>query len=124
MKRLIIAGILAIIIASIHFGGNIYIKNVIRESNQLLQDCIAEYKEKGSPEVAAKNLKDYWGERENFLSVFAHHDNLDEIERAIDSLSVYSQTENSEIFYEYSGTVKTLLHQLLEDNSFNMHSIL
>ncbi len=124
MKRLIVAGVIAILIAGIHFSGNIYIKNVIKESNKLLHDCITEYNENGNPELAAEKLKDYWDESENFLSVFAHHDNLDEIERAIASLSVYSKTKNSEIFYEYSGTVKTLLHQLLEDNSFNMHSVL
>ncbi len=124
MKRLIAAGVIAVIIAAIHFSGNIYIKKVIKESNHLLESCITEYKKSANPEVAAKKLKNYWDKQEDYLSVFAHHDNLDEIERAINSLSVYSQTENSEIFYEYSGTVKTLLHQLLEDNSFNMHSIL
>ena len=124
MKRLIASGIIAVIIAVIHFSGNIYIKNVINESNHLLENCIEEYKNDENPESAAKKLKDYWGKQEDYLSVFAHHDHLDEIERAINSLSVYSKTKNSEIFHEYSGTVKTLLHQLLEDNSFNMHSIL
>lgn len=124
MKRLIAAGVITIIIATIHFCGSVYIKNVIKESNDLLKICIEEYKSEANPERAAKKLKDYWGEHEDYLSIFAHHDNIDEIERAIDSLAVYSKTENSEIFYEYSGAVKTLLHQLQEDNSFNMHSIL
>ena len=124
MKRLIAVGVITVIIAVIHFSGNVYIKNVIKESNHLLENCIEEYKNEAKPELAAKQLKDYWGKQEEYLSIFAHHDNLDEIERAIDSLAVYSKTENSEIFYEYSGAVKTLLHQLQEDNSFNMHSIL
>lgn len=124
MKRLIAVGIITVIIAVIHFSGNVYIKKVIKESNHLLENCIEEYNNDANPELAAKKLKNYWGEQEDFLSVFAHHDNLDEIEKAIDSLTVYSKTKNSEIFYEYSGTVKTLLHQLMEDNSFNMHSIL
>ena len=31
MKRLIASGIIAVIIAVIHFSGNVYIKNVIKE---------------------------------------------------------------------------------------------
>ena len=124
MKRLIAAGVLTIIIAIIHFCGSIYIKNVIKESNSLLAECVNEYKEASSPQEKALDLEKYWSERESYLSIFAHHDNIDEIESAISSLVVYSSTKNSEIFYEYSGTVKTLLHQLLEDNSFSMHSIL
>ena len=124
MKRLIAAGVLTVIIAIIHFSGNIYIKNVIKECNEILDNCVSEYKINASPQEKAKKLQEYWGKKEDLLSVFSRHDNIDEIERAIDSLAVYSKTKNSEIFYEYSGTVKTLLHQLYEDNSFNMHSIL
>ncbi len=124
MKRLIVAGVLIVVISIIHFGGNMYIKNVIKESKNMLEECIDEYKSGENSEAAAEKLKNYWGEKEDFLSVFAHHDNIDEIELAINSLTVYSKIKDTEIFYEYSGTVETLLHQLLEDNSFNMHSIL
>lgn len=124
MKRLIAAGVLTVIIAIIHFSGTVYIKNVIDEANTLLAECVTEYSENSSPKEKAVELEEYWGKRESYLSIFAHHDNIDEIESAINSLVVYSSTENSEIFYEYSGTVKTLLHQLMEDNSFSMHSIL
>ncbi len=124
MKRLIAAAVLTIIIAAIHFSGNIYIKNVIKESNKLVETCIEDYKKDISPKVHADKLKTYWSDNEDYLSIFAHHDNIDQIELAIDTLNVYSETKDSEIFYEYSGTVKTLLHQLYEDNSFSMHSIL
>ncbi|MBR2039860.1 MAG: DUF4363 family protein [Clostridia bacterium] len=124
MKRLIAAGVLTVIIAIIHFSGTIYIKNVIDEANSLLDECVTEYSENSSPKEKAVELEEYWSKRESYLSIFAHHDNIDEIESAINSLVVYSSTKNSEIFYEYSGTVKTLLHQLMEDNSFSMHSIL
>ncbi len=124
MKRLIAAAIIAAIVAVIHFTGNIYIKNVIKECNVQLETIVADYKKDISPKENAEKLSKYWGEKEDFLSVFARHDNIDEIELAIDTLAVYSETKDSEIFYEYSGTVKTLLHQLYEDNSFSMHSIL
>ncbi len=124
MKRLIAAISLGIIISAVHFSGNFYIKKVIRESDVLVDACIENYNSNSTPTTEAQSLKEYWSKREDLLSVFAHHDSVDEIERAIDSLVVYSATENSEIFYEYSGTVKTLLHQLKEDNSFTVHSIL
>ena len=124
MKRLIAAAVIAAIVAVIHFTGNIYIKNVIKECNVQLETIVADYKKDISPKENAEKLRKYWGENEDFLSIFARHDNIDEIELAIDTLAVYSETKDSEIFYEYSGTVKTLLHQLYEDNSFSMHSIL
>ena len=124
MKRLIAAAVIAAIVAVIHFTGNIYIKNVIKECNVQLETIVADYKKDISPKENAEKLRKDWGEKEDFLSIFARHDNIDEIELAIDTLAVYSETKDSEIFYEYSGTVKTLLHQLYEDNSFSMHSIL
>lgn len=124
MKRLIAAAVIAAIVAVIHFTGNIYIKNVIKECNVQLETIVADYKRDISPKENAEKLRKYWGEKEDILSIFARHDNIDEIELAIDTLAVYSETKDSEIFYEYSGTVKSLLHQLYEDNSFSMHSIL
>ncbi len=124
MKRLIAAAILALIISAVHFTGNIYIKSVIDKSNNLLEECIVSYQKEAKPTESAERLKNFWSENEDLMSVFAHHDNIDEIEHAIDTLAVYSSTEDSEIFYEYSGTVKTLLHQLYEDNSLTMHSVL
>ena len=124
MKRLIAAVVIAVIVTEIHFTGNIYIKNVIKECNVQLETIVTDYKKYISPKEHADKLKKYWAENEDYLSVFARHDNIDEIELAIDTLAVYAETKDSEIFYEYSGTVKTLLHQLYEDNSFSMHSIL
>lgn len=124
MKRLIAAAVLTVILAVIHFSGNIYIKKVIKESNILVEGCITEYKNEVSPKKKVDQLQNYWTDNEDWLSLFARHDNIDEIELAIDMLAIYSETKYSEIFYEYSETVKTLLHQLYEDNSFSMHSIL
>ena len=124
MKRLIAAVVIAVIVAVVHFSGNIYIKKVIKECEVQLETIVTDYKKDFSPKEHADKLKKYWAENEDYLSVFARHDNIDEIELAIDTLAVYAETKDSEIFYEYSGTVKTLLHQLYEDNSFSMHSIL
>lgn len=124
MKRLIAAAILAVFIAAVYFTGNFYIKNVLDNSYKLLDECNEEYKMNKSSSKGAEKLKDYWSENEGLLSVFAYHGHIDEVEQAIGTMVIYSKTDNSELFYEYSGTVKTLLHQLYEDNSLSMHSVL
>ena len=123
MSRLIAALVLAIVITGVCITGNTYINKVIDKSNILIDECITNYESHNNPENKATELKKYWSKNEGLLSIFAHHKNIDDIELAIDSLLTYSNTNENQIFYEYSGTVKTLLHQLSEDNSLNMHSV-
>ena len=120
MKRLIAAAVLAVIIAAVYFTGNFYIKNVLHDSYNLVDECNKNYELKQNPKKSAEK---YWSNNEGLLSVFAHHNHIDEVEKAIDTMIIYSNTDNNELFYEYSGTVRTLLHQLYEDNSLTMHSV-
>ena len=89
--------------------------------DEMVRNLIELEREKFNKKV--EELEKFWGEKEKLLSVFANHSEIDEIELAIYSLKVYSETSDNEIFYEYSGTVKTLLHQLLEDTIPSVHSI-
>lgn len=123
MKRLIAAAVLAVIVAVVYFTGNFYIKNVLEDSYNLVDECNQSYESKQNPEKTAEKLKKYWSDNEGVLSLFAHHNHIDEVEKAIDTMVIYSNTENRELYYEYSGTVETLLHQLYEDNSLSMHSV-
>ena len=91
MKRLIAAVVLAVIVTAVHFSGNIYIKKVIKESNQMVENCISDYKKDVSPKVHAEKLQKYWSDNEDYLSIFAHHDNIDESELAIDTLAGYAE---------------------------------
>ncbi len=123
MKRLIAAAILLIFVIASYLTGYAFINNTYKTANRLLEECINVYKSDNNAYNATKSLKNYWDEKEGLLSVFANHSNIDEIELAISSMLVYSDTKDNEIFYEHSSTVKTLLHQLLEDSKPNMHSI-
>lgn len=123
MKRLIAAGILAVFLLTTYLIGFFSIKNVCDDANSLLKDCINAYNLEKNAEEKAKNLEDFWSEKEKILSFFANHSEIDEIELAIGTLRVYSRTNENEIFSEYCGTVKTLLHQLMEDTVPNIHSI-
>jgi len=123
MKRLIAAGILSLFIAAVYFSGNLYIDHVLDKSYAYVDKCTKNYNEQKNAEKIAIEFKKFWNTNEGYLSVFAHHSSIDEIEKAINSLVVYSKVSSSEIFYEYSETIKTLLHQLSEDAGISMHSI-
>ena len=123
MKRLIAAAILFIFVVVSYLTGFAFINNTYKTANELLDECISIYETNESAYNATKKLKNLWDKKEGLLSVFANHSSIDEIELAISSMLVYSDTKDNEIFYEYSSTVKTLLHQLIEDSKPNMHSI-
>ena len=123
MKRLIAAAVLAVIVISVHLTGRYIINNTLTESRELLKACTQQYMIDKSAYSQAERLEKFWSDNEGILSLFANHEGIDDIELAISSLKVYSDTEDNEIFYEYAASVETLLHQLEEDNSLNMHSV-
>ena len=123
MRRLIIAGALTIFICVSLVFGIYYIKSICNQTNDLLDECISAYNYKIKNKEKAENLSKYWEKKEKTLSFIVNHDRLDEIESAIGSLKDYSDTEENEKFYEYSGIINTLLHQLLEDTLPGVHSI-
>ncbi len=123
MKRLIAAVILLTLVISAYIYGYLYINNACNTAKKYLNDCVSVYTDNNDATVKAEKLEKYWSKKENGLSIFANHSEIDEIELAINSLKIYSNTKNNKIFYEYSGTVKTLIHQLLEDTKPTIHSI-
>ncbi len=123
MKRLIAAGILFVLVLAAYLTGHFYIKNTCDTAKELLNECISAYETQNEAGVQAENLKKYWAKKEKPLSFFVNHSEIDEIELAISTLKIYSVTESKELFSEYSGMVKTLLHQLVEDSVPNIHSI-
>ena len=123
MKRLIAAGILFLFVISSYIYGYLYIDTACDTANKYLKKCTLVYDKGENAEPTAEKLEKYWAKKEKGLSFFANHADIDQIELAINSLKTYSNTQNNEIFYEYSGTVHTLLHQLMEDTTPNIHSI-
>lgn len=123
MKRLIAAAILLVFVASVYFTGYIYTDKACKKTTKLLEECVTAYDSNENPENKAEDLKEYWAKAEKTLSIFANHARIDEIEKSIDTLLIYSNTDEKEIFKEYSGEVKTLLHQLMEDTVPSVHSV-
>ena len=123
MKRLVAAAILAVIVTGVYLCGYFLIKNTYIDANNMLKECINAYDSSDNANKKAKALEEFWSKKEKILSVCANHSEIDDIEMAIHLLTVYSRTDEKEIFKEYSGTVKMLLHQMKEDTVPNMHSI-
>lgn len=123
MRRLIAAAALSVIIITSYFTGSYIINDACRKANEKLEEVVKVYETDNNAEKQAKELEDYWSEKEKHLSFIANHSTIDDIELAISSLVVYSNEPDNKIFYEYSGNVKTLLHQLIEDTKPSVHSI-
>ena len=124
MKRLIAAGILFVFVITVYVFGYVYITKTCDAATDLLNECGELYNKNEDAQNCAKKLEKFWHKKEGTLSVFANHEHIDDIELAIGSLVIYSNTENNKIFYEYLSTTKTLLHQLIEESKPSMHSIL
>lgn len=123
MKRLIAAGILSVFLITAYIMSSSYIKNACQKTNKMLNECITAYKDNKNAKEKAENLRDFWDEKEKVLSFFANHETLDEIELAVELLTVYSTSDQKELFYESSSQVTTLIHQLKEDTIPGIHSI-
>jgi len=123
LKRLIAAAVLLIIVVTTYICSYIYIDKTCKTANKMLSECVDIYSADQNATDSAKKLNKFWSKKEKPLSIIANHSSIDEIEMAIGSLVSYSNSPENEIFYEYAGTVKTLLHQLMEDTKPGIHSI-
>ena len=124
MRRLIAVAVLLIFVVSAYLIGFFNIKSVYKQTNVLVDECVTAFEEDEDVNKKIEKLENFWDKKEKLLSVFSNHALKDEIELAIYSLGIHSKTGDSVMFYEYSGKVKTLLHQLKEDTVPSVHSIL
>lgn len=123
MKRLIAAAILLVFVVSVYMLGYFYTNNACDDARVILNNCVEKYINGNEAKKDAEELKDFWHKKEGILSIFANHEEIDKIELAINSLVVHSDTKDNKMFYEYSSTIKTLLHQLEEISKPTLHSI-
>lgn len=124
MKRLIAAVVLIILVTGIYISSYFYIDRVCEETEKLLNECVSAYNNNQKIETNITELENYWSNKEKVLSIILNHNSIDEIELAIESLSVHSKYPQNEMFYEYSSTIDILLHQIMEDTVPSAHSIL
>lgn len=123
MKRLIPAAILLVLVITAYITSLLFITNSCDTTKDLLETTISAYRTDKTATEEAKKVEQYWSKKEPMLSVFVNHDRIDDIETAISSLNVYAKMPDNDLFYEYADNVKILIHQIMEDTKFTMHSI-
>ena len=123
MKRLIPAAILFVLVITAYITSLLYITNSCDKTKALLDVSVTAYKENKTAQKEAKEIENFWNKKEPLLSVFVNHDRIDDIETAISLLNVYAKMPDNDLFYEYADNVKILIHQIMEDTEFTMHSI-
>ena len=124
MKRIIAAAVLMVFIISSYLGGYFYIKKTCEDTEKIVKECVSAYEEQKNIKLYTTKLENYWSSKEKILSVVTNHNAIDEVEHAIESLTVHSKYPQNQMFYEYSSTLEILLHQIMEDTAFGMHSIM
>ncbi len=124
MKRLIPALVILAVIIATFAGSYVYVNTICEEATHLIDECIDEYNQKGITETKAENFKNYWDKQEKILSIFANHNVIDEIEVSVAELSYHSKFKENTMFYDSAIRIKTLLHQIMEDNKITAHSLL
>lgn len=123
MKRLVPAAILFVLVITAYITSLLFITNSCDKTKELLETTITAYNTNKTAKKEAKAVEKYWSKKEPLLSVFVNHDRIDDIETAISSLNVYAKMPDNDLFYEYADNVKILIHQIMEDTKFTMHSI-
>lgn len=123
MKRLIPASILLILVIIVYLISLIYIKDSCKTANRLLNNSISIYDKQGLAINEANELEKFWDKKEKSLSLFVNHNHIDEIELAISAMNIYANDYENTLFFEYSEKVKVLLHQIMEETYFTIHSI-
>ena len=123
MKRLIVAAILFLVVIATYLTSLFYITDSCDKAKSMVENSISIYTKNQTAKKEARDLENYWNKKEPLLSVFVNHDRIDDIETAISLMNVYAKIPKNELFYEYADNVKMLIHQILEDTKFTMHSI-
>jgi hypothetical protein len=123
MKRLIVAAILFVVVIATYLTSLFYITDSCDKAKSMVENSISVYTKNQTAKKEARDLENYWNKKEPLLSVFVNHDRIDDIETAISLMNVYAKIPKNELFYEYADNVKMLIHQILEDTKFTMHSI-
>ncbi len=123
MKRIIIATLLLISVIVIYASTVAFITNSCEQTKSLVEKAVSSYQQDKNARKETEKLKKYWDKEEKMLSAFVNHDHIDEIELSISSLNIYAQNGDDKMFYMYADSIKTLIHQVLEDTKITPSSI-
>ena len=125
MKRLIPAGILALIIIIVCVISNIQVTKTIEKSKKQIEKCEQLYLEKDyhQAENTARDFKKNWTKTAKIISAYSNHCPLDDISALA---SVLPETVNHKNDFEFKATInqiKTSLDTIKSEQSLTFESL-
>lgn len=121
MKRLIAAGIILVLIATISITGITVIRKnsieVERRMNEILDFPATENKK-------AEEFVKYWESKREILAVFVNHEEIDEIGRIASLMASAERTGNKTDMLEAADEILFIMNGIEEDEKFSWFTVL
>lgn len=117
-KEIITLIFILVLVSGLDFITSKIMKNIVKEINFEVSNV-----EKNNNDENMKKLKDKWQERENKLSFFIEHDELEKVTIELTSLESNIENNVEEEIKENINKIKFLLNHIEEKEKFKMKNI-
>lgn len=122
MKRLIAAGILAVLVTALCIGGNYIMQHSCNNLLEMIDDCKSA-ENKNSAYKKAEKLEDEWVKKETLLSLFSNLRMVDDIGVAISRISAYSDNPSGPDYIAACREAEVKLTHMRENERLSVLSV-
>jgi len=122
MKRLIAAGIIAILVFVISFVGI----GIISSTSEVVEEKIKKIQQDAFSDTnkKAEEFFYFWESKRELLAVFVNHEAIDEIGRLAAKMVSAERAENSTDLFESANEILFIVRGLSEDERFSLYTLL
>lgn len=122
MKRLIAAGIIAVLVFLISFTGITLINSTADEVEQKIKQI--QKHSFDDTERRAEKFFYYWEGKRELMAVFVNHEKIDEIGNLAARMVSAERSENSLDLFEAANEILFIVRGLSEDEHFSLYTLL
>ncbi len=122
MKRLIAAGIIAVLVFLISFTGITLINSTADEVEQKIKQI--QKHSFDDTERRAEKFFYYWESKRELMAVFVNHEKIDEIGNLAAKMVSAERSENSLDLFEAANEILFIVRGLAEDEHFSLYTLL
>ena len=117
MKRLVAAAIIAAAVIILCICGNLFVNNICRETEKMLDECTEAYRDNDyeSASEKAEKLRNTWDSKQGKLALFVNHSMLDEITYESTAMPYLASDAADGDFFASSAKISRLLMQIRRD---------
>lgn len=125
MRRLIAAGIIALLVVGICITHHLTIKNSIEvlQSHTEAYANALEKKDTTSLQNTSARLTEDWKRHRQFLSLFVNHTMIEELDVSVENLYSYTEIENFELAFVELGALRKRIKKMETDASIHLESV-